>query len=505
MPYNKNGLNLIYFKDFMILKKICRQNLPFIILVFALLLGFLCVSLVNQGMGGDSFVYSSIALNMAHGIGSLWAPSYTKTVFPTFYEHPGLSFWLESFFFKILGSGFYVEKIYCAVTAVFTLVFTCKIWRLINDNKINYWQYWLPILVWLLMPINTYAFKHNLPQNTLTAFVTAASYYLLCFYLLSQRKYLYLMISALFMVAAIFTNGSTALYPLGLFFLLWLVFDRPKFIKMLVLTIFLLIFVIVFTGLILLYKPAYHAMSIYFHTQLWASINEHRIGNFSGLKRLNILWLLCKNLLPVMVISLILCYPLVHHSKHSFRQKLLSALKNKWFIFFILAGLLASLPVMLVSRQQEHYLLQAYPLFTIAFTQLLSPVTTYIVTTISQKHLRYVTLLITSSILCVIAIIVVIANFGKLGAYKDLLHDTIVIGRVVPKSSIVYLAPSLTTDVKIHSVMYRYNQISFSNQSCYQYQLWPKVAPARKIPGYHKFALPLRKFILYQKNVLTNK
>ena len=505
MPCKKNVLNLICFEDFMMLKKVCQQNLPFTILVFALLLGFLGVSLVNQGMGGDSFVYSSIALNMAHGIGSLWTPNYTKTVFPVFYEHPGLSFWLESFFFKILGSGFYVEKIYCAVTAAFTLVFTCKICRLISNRKISTGQFWLPVLVWLLMPINTYAFKHNLPQNTLTAFVTAASYYLLCFYLLDKRKYLYLTISALFIVAAIFANGSTALYPLSLFFLLWLIFRSPKFINMLGLTILLLILVTFFTTLILLYKPAHHAMLTYFHTQLWTSIDEHRVGAFSGLKRLNILWLLFNGLLPVIIISLILYYPTAHRSKHSYVNKLLTACKDKWFIFFLLAGLSASLPVMLVSRQQEHYLLQAYPLFTVAFTRLLSPAATLIVTTISQKHQRYVTTLIASSILCVIAIIVVIANFGKLGAYKDLLHDTIVIGKIVPKNSIVYLAPSLVTDVKIYSVMYRYNQISFSNQPCYEYQLWPKMTLPRKISGYHKLALPLQKFTLYQKNVSTNK
>ena len=69
------------------LKKTWQQNLPFIIFILALLLGFLGVSLVNQGMGGDSFVYSSIALNMAHGVGS-FGRQYTKTVFPIFYEHP---------------------------------------------------------------------------------------------------------------------------------------------------------------------------------------------------------------------------------------------------------------------------------------------------------------------------------------------------------------------------------------------------------------------------------
>ena len=64
---------------------------------------------------------------MAIGIGSIWHPSYTKTIYPQFYEHPSLSFFLESLLFKLLGSDFYVEKIYCAITAAITLMFTCKI------------------------------------------------------------------------------------------------------------------------------------------------------------------------------------------------------------------------------------------------------------------------------------------------------------------------------------------------------------------------------------------
>ncbi len=239
-------------------------------------------------------------------------------------------------------------------------------------------------------------------------------------------------------------------------------------------------------------------MSMYFHTQLWASIAEHRVGHFSGFKRLNILKLLFNNLLPMAIISLILYYFFTRKTQRSFIPNLFGALKNKWFIFFMLAGLAASLPVMLVSRQQEHYLLQAYPLFVVAFAQLLGPIAKLIVKQVAQKYSRYFIWLTTSLLLCLIAIFLLIINFGKLGAYKDLLHDTMVIGKIVPKGSIVYLAPSLTNDVKTHSIMYRYNQISFTEKPYCQYQLWPKVTPAKKISGYHQLSLPLKKFTLYR-------
>ena len=127
-------------------------------------------------------------------------------------------------------------------------------------------------------------------------------------------------------------------------------------------------------------------------------------------------WTTFSGLLSVLVLSLILYYPLARHRQNSYISNLLDALKNKWFIFFLLAGFSASLPLMLVSRQQDHYLLQAYPLFTVAFAQLLNPVATLIITAIAKKPVRYVAWLVISLLLGIIAIMVLIANFGKLGA-----------------------------------------------------------------------------------------
>ena len=228
-------------------------------------------------------------------------------------------------------------------------------------KKISYWQFCLPILVWLLMPVNTYAYKHNLPQGNLTCFTTAATYYLLCFYLLDQRKSLYMLLAAMLIVAGVFSNGILAIYPLGFFFIFWLIFRKHNFLIMCRQTVILLFITAPCMMLILSYKPAYHAMSMYFHTQLWASLNEHRIGSFTEFKCLNIVWLLVNNLAPVIFLTFIFCCWLSRKTASRFSKILTAGLKNKWFILFFLFACTVSLPVMLVSRQHGQLYLAGLP------------------------------------------------------------------------------------------------------------------------------------------------
>ena len=51
---------------------------------------FACNNLLTRGMFMDGLIYTSVASNMAEGVGSFWHPVYTATQFPDFYEHPPL-------------------------------------------------------------------------------------------------------------------------------------------------------------------------------------------------------------------------------------------------------------------------------------------------------------------------------------------------------------------------------------------------------------------------------
>ena len=66
---------------------------------------FACNNLLTRGMFMDGLIYTSVADNMANGIGSFWHPTYTATQFPDFYEHPTLMMWLLSLWFRLCGSS----------------------------------------------------------------------------------------------------------------------------------------------------------------------------------------------------------------------------------------------------------------------------------------------------------------------------------------------------------------------------------------------------------------
>ena len=62
---------------------------------------FACNNLLTRGMFMDGLIYTSVAANMAEGVGSFWHPVYTATQFPDFYEHPPLMMWLLSLWGRI--------------------------------------------------------------------------------------------------------------------------------------------------------------------------------------------------------------------------------------------------------------------------------------------------------------------------------------------------------------------------------------------------------------------
>ena len=71
--------------------------------VVALLLALTIPRMAQRGMFSDGLLYATIARNMAIGVGSLWAPSYTQTAWTEFYEHPPLGLALEAVAFHALG------------------------------------------------------------------------------------------------------------------------------------------------------------------------------------------------------------------------------------------------------------------------------------------------------------------------------------------------------------------------------------------------------------------
>ena len=181
------------------------------IFVSVVFLGLLLPFLVQQGMLVDGISNAAISSNLSNGIGAPFEPHYTQTVWPHFYEHPPLVFILQSYFFDVLGDGFFAEKIYGLVTAMTTAAGIVLCWKQATSES-NYG--WLPVLIWIITPLVFWSFNNNLLENTVSMFTIFSVWAGLK--ALNKNQLIWLFISAIFVVLAFLSKGLVGLFPLAI-------------------------------------------------------------------------------------------------------------------------------------------------------------------------------------------------------------------------------------------------------------------------------------------------
>ena len=115
------------------------------VILLALFLVLFAMPLVQDGMFIDGVCYAALSNNLANGIGSLWSLKLTDTMFSEFNEHPPLMFGIQSLFFRVLGSGYGTERVYCVLVALLTIFLMARIWRIVFQNT--------PIMAWWPLPV----------------------------------------------------------------------------------------------------------------------------------------------------------------------------------------------------------------------------------------------------------------------------------------------------------------------------------------------------------------
>ncbi len=230
--------------------------------------------LAHRGMFVDGVTYASIARNLAAGQGSFWSPAYTAAVYPQFHEHPPLGFWLQSLWFRVLGDHLFVERLYAFTVALATGVLIGVIYRQVqagilagtsqptaagtvparpparfgtgHGSSIEASSHareirdredrqqlaeldWLPVILWIAVPVVSWAIVGNLLETTVALFTTASVGTAVMALRSSEgpagpAKLItsWSVLSGLFIVAATLTKGPVGLFPLAApaFFLL---------------------------------------------------------------------------------------------------------------------------------------------------------------------------------------------------------------------------------------------------------------------------------------------
>ncbi len=207
---------------------------PFRLLTAAVFAAAVVPRLIHRGMFVDGLTYASIARNLAEGRGTFWEPAYTETLYPRFHEHPPLGFWLQSLWFRLLGDHLYVERTYSLAAAALTAALIAATWRTLTARKLDRAAtpdgaagpggeaalallWWWPVLLWIAVPVVSWAIVGNLLETTVTVFTTAAM--LAALAAVSARSTAaalgYGMVSGGCIAAAALTKGPVGLFPVA--------------------------------------------------------------------------------------------------------------------------------------------------------------------------------------------------------------------------------------------------------------------------------------------------
>ena len=472
-------------------------QLPFLLLTGAIIVWLVCLQLFQDGMFMDGTQYAAVARNLARGYGSFWNPVLAKNSVAglnSFHEHPPLVFWLQSLFFKVFGfNNIYPERIYCLVMLLVTAYFIIKIWqKVFEDRPETRPLHWLPVLLWVIMPIVFWQFTNNIHENTMGLFTTGA----VCCFLYAVRSSVYK--SPLFYAGILFTGlaflskGVPGLFPLAFYPLYFLVYRKPS-LKDVVIATLLPVLILTGMGWAMLQNPeANQAMRIWFFDRMLHRISNDPVES----NHFHILIGLFLEQLPALI-AVGLGYMLVR-----FRQPETDEALNpvaKPVVLFLLLGFSASLPLMLTLVQRNFYFTPALPLFAIAWAALTVQPVMYLVRWVERNTKVRQTLTVFFSIALLAGVVATIFMAGNPKRDKDMLHDVYALQTVLKENTTVCVPSEIMwNNWSMRCYMMRYNSVEFAEgDSCNFYLNYKGVTLPN---GYNNKNLELKAFGLGEKN-----
>ncbi len=469
-------------------------HFPFKILALALVIGLILPVLIMEGMFMDGMLYTCVAKNLGNGIGTFWFPISYETWniggFTTFHEHPPLVFGIQALFFSVLGNSMYVERFYSFLTACITAYLIVLTWKELFKNDERFKAYsWLPVILWVIVPVAHWSFQNNMQENTMGLFSFSAVIILLKSYNKEKWQFLYVMIAGGLVFLASLSKGVPGIFPIGLLGLHWLLFRKISFIKTVFYTLILIAVPVLIYVLVLQNPDAMKALSFYFYERLLgrtetAHTVTNRFHTFVGL---------FSHLLPSLLITAILIFV--------FLKKKIEGLwsEKKNYLLFLFIGFSASLPLMLTMVQKDFYFSHSIPFFAICLSLILIPGLDKLIKRIKIENKGFKIFKVCTIALLVFAIGLTINNVGGTSRDEGDLADVYAMGKVIPARSVVKSSPELAQDWGLILYFSRYFSISLTSQDYpHTYYIARKEDKKVDLNKYEKVNLDTRDNYLYK-------
>lgn len=448
-----------------------KKQFGFILLTLGVFIILFCSKIFQHGLFFDGLIYSSIAQNLTEGFGSFWFPHFSETIHPVFYEHPPLAHQMESVLMNLFDSAFYTEKIYSTLMACLTILFIVLIWRNITEGKPIQKLFWLPVLLWVLTPKNSWAFTNNILENTMGVF-TISSIYVLLLSINSksiQKRLGLIVLGGFLLLPAFLSKGFPGLFPLGFFVLYFLArYKEYSFIKMLRDSLMMLFSAgLCFFLLFYFNESALKAITNYIEQQVVTGITgQSRVNS-----RIVLMQNLFNELIPLLII-VVLIFGFYRRRMVELVKTNRSGLKN--VLLFFLIGLSASVPLMVSPKFSSFYLICALPYFALVFALFLGDTVGELVEKLNRSKIGNGVLYGLGGVAISTGLFLTISNAGTVGRDYEILNDIDQMEAHLPEGEAVTIYTSLYNDWTTIAYLNRYLQVSCDKSGAmHEYYLVP--------------------------------
>lgn len=446
-----------------------HPHFPFWLITIAIFIGLIIPILIQDGMFMDGQQYACVSKNLANGQGSFWFPHLSDTWWKAndshFMEHPPLVYGMQAIFFNLLGNSIYTERLYSLLTAIISALLIFIIWKQIFKKNTELKALgWIPILLWIIMPVCSWSYQNNLMENSMGVFTLLSVLFSIRGLENKKHNLLNFVLAGIFIFLAFMSKGIPGLFPLICVLLYAISFQNIKLKKVLLYTGILISSTAICFLITLQFENARESISFYITERLLHRINNEPTisSHFHILKKL-----LLELAIPAIIVTIALAVK---------RFKQISFKENKnAIIFFSLVGISASLPLMFTPVQRGFYLLPSLPFFAIALGMLLiKPIKDYLLFLESKKTHRLILNIFGISLLC-LSLTLSIINIGGTSRDTDMLHDVYILGENIPANTTVSIPEELFSQWNLQMYMIRYFNISLdASEKHHQLMLYPR-------------------------------
>jgi 4-amino-4-deoxy-L-arabinose transferase-like glycosyltransferase len=475
-------------------KKIIGPHIPFWLITLSVMIGLTLPKLIQDGMFMDAVLYSSVSHNLSLGIGSFWFPQFSLhnvAGLSSFHEQPPLVFGIQSLFYSILGDSIYVERLYTFVAMSITALLIVLIWREIYKNEDNLKKMgWLPVLLWITIPVCFWSFSNNMHENTMGIFTLSAVLLTFKSFRSEKFRFVYWVFAGIFIFLATLSKGLPGFFPVLAPFLFWLTNKHISFKQAIYQTIVIMIVLLLIYTILFIIPESRESLSIYLFKRALHRINEvPTVDN-----RFYIIGRLFMELIPQLVlVTIVLSIAAIKRIEFSVSKHLhLST-------YFITIGLSGSLPIMFTMVQKGFYFVPSLPFFAIGLSVLIAPQIFNLFGRIDISSKKFTLFVLSCVVLFIATSTFAGLQKGKTSRNKEMLHDVYLIGTVVPKHTTISIPSELWNAWDLKCYLVRYFNISSDPGYVNKYYMQEKTNKPDTLSGYKRVGLKTIKYDLYRK------